>query len=167
MNKKVDPLEFVIPASDNQGHSNRFWFRGNPQMAREVELMVTGTDFPYRTKGDLLRHAVHRHLKWLREQSRVTSVSQQVDLMINLMRDEELHADFLTVFEMLSTRISQHVSNGSEGEAIRLVRMAQDHIGGMPDSYWKDRYLRELEVKFGHLVKSSRKANLGSVEEDL
>ena len=159
-------MEFIIPASDNQGHSARHWFRSNPQMSRQVEQMVSGKKFPYRTKGDLLRHALARHLRWLTSQGAVTSITTQVDLMIDLMRDEELNSDFLSVFDKLSGRISNHVSLGAEGEAIRLIRMVQDHIKGMPEGYWRDRYESEVRLKFGHLITNGGKAKLSLIMGD-
>jgi len=165
MTETTDPMEFIVPASDNQGHSARHWFRSNPQMSRQVEQMVSGKKFPYRTKGDLLRHALARHLRWLTTQGGVTSITTQVDLMIDIMRDEEMNSDFLTVFDKLSSRISVHVSSGAEGEAIRLVRLIQQHISGMPEGYWRSRYEDEVRLKFGHLITNGHKAKLGLIDD--
>ena len=134
-------------------------------MARQVEQVIAGKKFPYRTKGDLLRHALHRHITWLATQDAVQSVAGQVDTIVELMKDEEMNADFLMVFDKLSERISGHLSSGANGEATRLIRMVQDHIKAMPDGYWRDRYQGQIEMKFGHLVKTQGKANLGEVKE--
>ena len=156
--------EYRIPASDTKGHSARHWFRSMPQMARQVEQIVSSRKFPYRTKGDLLRHALHRHVLWLAEQTKVSSVDAQVETIIELMRDEEMNSDFLLVFDKLAERISSHLSSGSQGEACRLIRIVQDNIKQMPDGYWRDRYTEQVKVKFGHLIESGKKANLGGVE---
>lgn len=157
--------DFRITASDTNGHSARHWFRTIPQMARQIEQVIAGKKFPYRTKGDLLRHALHRHIAWLAEQDKVTSVYGQVDTIIELMRDEEMASDFSSVFDKLSERISGHLSAGSEGEATRLVRMVQDHIKSMPEGYWRDRYQRQMGERYGHLISKQGKANLGVMEE--
>ena len=164
-NQKVDPLEFIVPANDNNGHSSRFWFRASPQMDRQVSQYVEGRQFPYRTKGDLLRHALWRHLHWLNDLGGISSVNTQVDLIIDLMRDEELSSDFLTVFEKLSRQINNKIGSGAKGEAIRMILMVKEHIKGMPDGYWRDRYVQELERNFGHLVAGSEKASLGRIED--
>jgi hypothetical protein len=131
-----------------------------------VEKVVARKKFPYRTKGDLLRHALHRHLNWLTTQGAVSSISGQVDVILELIRDEELNSDFLMVFDKLSERISGHLSSGSKGEAIRLIRVVQNHIKSMPEGYWRRRYEEQLEVKFGHLVAGQERASLSSIDEE-
>ena len=165
MSNEIDPIEFRITASDTNGHSARHWFRTIPQMARQIEQVIAGKKFPYRTKGDLLRHALHRHISWLATQDKVLSVSGQVDAIVELMRDEEMAADFTTVFDKLSERISSHLSSGANGEATRLVRMVQDHIKSMPDGYWRDRYQRQMKERYGHLIDQQGKASLGSIDD--
>jgi len=134
-------------------------------MARQVEQVVQSKQFPYRTKGDLFRHALHQHMRWLQTLEDVPSVSGQVDAILEIMRDEEFSNDFMTVFEKLNTRISGHVSNGADGEARRLILMVQRHIAEMPDGYWKSRYQKELKSKYGKLLGSGG-AGLGYMEED-
>lgn len=158
--------EFRIPASDMQGHSARHYFRTIPQMTRVVAMLVDSKKFPYRTKGDLLRHALHRHVKWLEKQDKVKSVSGQVNAIVELMRDEEMNSDFMLVFDKLAQRISVHLASGSLGEATRLLRVVQDHIKQMPDGYWRDRYNTQFKSKFGHLIKRNKKANLREVEDE-
>ena len=158
--------DYRIGASDTNGHSARHWFRTIPQMAMQVEQVVAGKKFPYRSKGDLLRHALHRHMSWLASQGAVLSISGQVDVIIELLRDEEMSSDFVMVFDKLSERISGHLSSGSKGEATRLIRMVQNHVGSMPEGYWRTRYQEQMKVKFGHLIKESGKANFGTIEDD-
>lgn len=157
--------EFRVSASDTQGHSARHWFRTIPQMAVQVEHVIAGKKFPYRNKGDMLRHALHRHINWLATQESFKSVMGQVDAILEVMRDDEMSSDFVMVFEKLSERISSHLSSGANGEATRLLRMVQDTIGGMPDGYWRDRYQAQMEMKFGHLIKSQGKAKLGEITD--
>ncbi len=157
--------EFRIGASDTNGHSARHWFRTIPQAAMQVEQVVASKKFPYRSKGDLLRHALHRHLAWLGTQGFVSSISGQVDVILELLRDEELSADFVMVFDKLSERISGHLSSGSKGEAIRLIRMVQNHIGSMPEGYWRQRYADQVKMKFGHLVEGQERAKFGMIED--
>ena len=155
---------YRISASDNQGHSARHWFRTIPQMARQVEQVVAGKKFPYRTKGDLLRHALHRHIQWLVSQGAITSVTGQVDAILEIMRDEEMNSDFIMVFDKMNERINGHLGAGATGEAVRLIRLVQDYVKVMPEGHWRERYTREIEMKFGHLVSGQDKAKLGNVE---
>lgn len=159
-----DPVdEFIIPASDTKGHSARHWFRCIPAMARQVEQVVQAGVFPYRTKGDLLRHALHRHIRWLNNIEPTTTVSSQVDAILEIMRDEEMNNDFSLVFNKLDERINIHLSNGEDGEAARLVLMVQSHVGRMPDGFWKDKYAKKME-KYRKIIKRSS-GNLGKLED--
>jgi hypothetical protein len=158
--------EYRIGASDTNGHSARHWFRTIPQMAMQVEQIMASKLFPYRSKGDILRHALHRHMGWLASQGAVSSISGQVDVILELLRDEEMNADFLMVFDKLSDRISNHLSSGSSGEATRLIRMVQDHVGSMPEGYWRKRYQDQITMKFGHLIKGNGRASLGQLDND-
>lgn len=162
--EQPSPSEFRIPASDTKGHSARHWFRCIPAMARQVEQVVQSKQFPYRTKGDLLRHALHRHMKWLATQSNIPSVAGQVDTIIELMKDEEMSNDFTLVFEKLGERINMYQEEGSDGEAMRLVSIIQRHVEEMPTGFWKSKYTKELKKRYGKLIRAAKKANLGDLE---
>lgn len=163
---RPDPAEFRIPASDVKGHNARQWFRCIPSMARQVEQILQSRQFPYRTKGDLLRHALHRHVRWLTSIEPVLkSISQQVDSMLEILRDEEMNNDFRVVFDRLAGRIDQYMSEGSQVEAIRLLMIIKSHIDDMPDGFWRDRYNKHLKKNYGDLLKKAPKCNLGEVDD--
>ena len=162
---KPDPSEFRVPASDTKGHSARHWFRCIPIMARQVDQIVQAKKFPYRTKGDLLRHALHRHMKWLSTLEPMVTVSGQVDAVLEIMRDEEMNDDFSLVFEKMKERVSQHLASGANREAVRLVMTIQGCINEMPGGFWKDKYKKQLKNQFGDMLEGTDKCKLGKVEE--
>ena len=163
---KPDPDEFNIPASDTKGHNVRLWLRCIPMMGRMIEQIIQSGKFPYRTQGDLLRHAVHRHVNWLNQQEQVTSVAGQVDAILAVMKDEEMNNDFNLVFSKLDDRISQHISAGENPEAVRLILVIQNHINQMPDGYWKKRYRAQMADKYGRLVSGAGRANMATMEDE-
>jgi len=161
---KPEPAEFIIPASDPKGHSARHWFRCIPAMARQTEQIIQTKKFPYRTKGDLLRHALHRHVSWLSSIEPMVTISGQVDAILEIMRDEEMNNDFALVFDKMKERIAQHLAIGSRREAARLVLTIQNCIKEMPEGYWKDRYKNKIKRKYGDLLKGTDKCKLGKIE---
>lgn len=161
----LDPNEFRITATDTKGHSVRQWFRCIPAMARQVEETVQAKKFPYRTRGDLLRHALHRHMRWLQTQGGVASMAGQVDVILELMRDEEMNNDFVSVFGKLEHRINQHLQAGSKSEAVRLVATVLRYINSMPDGHWKEKYLARVQSQWKDLVRGAGKADLGRMED--
>lgn len=164
LEEKPEPSEFRIPASDTKGHNARHWFRCIPVMARQVEQIIQAKKFPYRTKGDLLRHALHRHMGWLASMEPIPSVSGQVDAILEIMRDEEMSNDFSLVFDKMDERISQHMVNGAQREAMRLIMTIQTCIAEMPEGFWKDSYQKKLGKKYGSLLKGSDKCKLGETK---
>ena len=157
--------EFRVPASDTKGHSARQWFRCIPSMARQIEQVIQSKAFPYRTKGDILRHALHRHMQWLQTLDPVITICSQVDAMLELLRDEEMNNDFNVVFTRLDFRINHYLSDGSQEEAIRLVGVIRDHVERMPNGFWKDRYRSKLVKSYKDLLLKAPKCNLGKVED--
>jgi len=91
----------------------------------------------------------------------MVSVSGQVDTILEVMRDEEMSNDFAQVFDKLEERISRHMTEGSDREAMRLLMIVQGHVGEMPPGFWKDKYKAKLVEKYGGLMKKATKANLG------
>lgn len=158
--------EFIIPASDTKGHSARCWFRTVPSMLRQVQQILDSKAFPYRTKGDIFRHALHRHMRWLNSIEPIPSVAGQVDAILEIMRDEEFHNDFALVFDKMGERISQHMANGSEAEARRLVLLVNTHIKGMPGGYWREKYQKELMARYGHLLRNAPKASMCELNDE-
>lgn len=147
-----DTAEFRVPASDSKGHNVRQWFRCQPGHDRQVELVLRTKKFPYRTKGDILRHALVRHLRWIEEQAPVPSVMKEVDSILEIMRDEEFAQDFEVTFEKLGERINSHMARGAHGEARRLLLLVNRHISAMPEGYWRDRYEQEIKARYGYIL---------------
>ena len=152
----INPDEFRVPASDAKGHTSRLWLRCQPGHANQIARVKDSKRFPYRSTGDILRHALARHLKWLESLPAgkgIPSVTGAVDAILDLVRDEEFAADFRLVFDKLGSRISAHMGAGSLGEARRLLLQVLRHIDGMPDCYWRGpvpgRSERQIQARTG------------------
>lgn len=156
----VDAAQFRVPASDAKGHSTRFFFRAQPGHGKALEAVIQSKQFPYRTKGDLLRHAFVRHLHWLDGVGDIPSVTAEVDAIMEVMRDDEFAADFAAVFEKIGERISNHIGHGAIGEARRLLLTVMAHVKRMPDGYWRSKYDAEIRNRYGHILSEASSANL-------
>jgi len=155
-----DVAEFRTSASDAHGHGERVFCRVMPQIAQQFEVLVQSKRFPYRTKADLIRHALYRHVKWLEGLEPVKSVMSQVDATIAVLAEEEQQHEFRGVLEKMSAQISNHISSGAEGEARRLVLKVQALMREAPDCYWRNRYLGEIDSRWKHLIDSAPRAGL-------
>ena len=156
----LSPDDFRVPANDSQGHSERAWFRLQPGHDRQIETVVGSKAFPYRSKGDVIRHAVRRHLEWLETLAPIPSVTIQVDAVLEIMREEEFNEDFRQVFDRMGERIGVYVASGQIDRAKVMVAKVRPLIERMPDSAWRDQYLSELQSRFGYLMEEVNVADL-------
>lgn len=168
MTERVVPIgrgsseEFTVPASDEKGHSARKWFRIQPGYAQMISNIVQRQVFPYRGEGELVRHAIVRHLHYLESISPepIPSVLAQADAILELCREEEYRSSFKDTLDRVTEVLNMYIAQGDFGEARRLLLRVKSKINAMPDSYWRDRYLQKLEKDHGHLLENAPKASL-------
>lgn len=165
---QYDPVDFVIPAQDHQGHSERLYCRVQPLHDRQVDKVVASKQFPFRTKGDVMRWCVVRGLKLLEtlEPIAVKGFMQQADAIQEMLRDEIYMQEFMQMFESLQKVVGQHVAMGAQGEATRLVAQTKfklEQIEGEP--HWRKRALEELNRRFGHMLQQ-RGVGLAEMHDD-
>jgi len=153
----IDPNEFVVPACDDKGHSGKAFCRLQPGHDRLIDVIVSTGIFPYKTKSDFIRHALMRHLRWcqgLVEMGKeIPSMMKQVDIILELVRGQIFQQEFGDVMMRLGEAISAALAAGAQGEAIRLLAFAKKQIEDMPEGYWRDRYLREVKDRWGHILR--------------
>ena len=148
---------FIVPASNTKGQSSRQWFRTQPGHDRQLEELLASRQFPYRTKGDILRHALHRHIEWLRTQRPVPSVTREVDAILALMRTEYYLQDFKAVFDGLSNLVDTMAHDPRDANhARKVVIEVRDRIREMPEGYWRDRYAKEFNRKYAGLLQGAK-----------
>lgn len=120
---------------------------------RQIDIIFGSRKFPFRSKGDLMRWCIKTGVERLEEMEPSRgSVIAQVEAMMTVLRDEQLNHSFLTVFQTMNTTIGMHVAAGADGEARRVIALMRGQIMKMDSGYWRDRYLRELDEKFGRLM---------------
>lgn len=156
----IDPSSFRVSSTDTKGHSQRMWFKCQPGHAAMIDAVVQSNKFPYRTKGDLLRHALVRHLRWLENLQPIPSITGMVDAILTILRDDEFYSDYKHVLETLSNRINMHKGQGELGEARRILYEVLHNIKRMPDTFWRDKYLAAIDRDHGDLIKNAPKASL-------
>lgn len=161
-----DPSDFCIPAQDHQGHSERLWCRVQPLHDRQVDVILRSKNWPFRTKGDVIRWALVRGLKVLETmEPNVKGFMQQADAINDMLRDEQYMQEFMGIFEKMSKVVNQHIAMGAPGEATRLVaqiRHKLDQMEGEP--HWKKKCMEQLKERFGHLLNQRPAKLLGGDE---
>lgn len=164
---KYDPQQFIIPGQDQNGNSIRVFCRIVPLLDRSLDILFGARKFPFKSKGDMIRWCIKTGVEKLEAMEPVTdSVTAQVDAMMAILADEQAHHEFSTLFQTMATSIGMHIQAQALGEAQRVVSMMQEHVGRMRDGYWKSRYLREIEEKFGYMLKSGNVKGVGLGEAE-
>lgn len=154
-NRKYTEEDFVIPSQDTKGHSERFYFRVQPGHARELGIILASKKFPFRTQGDIGRLAVKLVIDLLKDMEPMPSVSGQVQAIIQIVRDEEFHQEFMATYDQATKVINRYIGGGEMGQAHRVIMLLQEEIRKMPKGYWRNKYKKELVLKFGSIMKDA------------
>ncbi len=134
--------EFVIPAQDEKGHSIRENIRVSAEIERDIDVIIQGRKFPYKTRGDLMRHAVVRHLEWLHhlEPEYPKHLLSAYQAQMDVMREEEMRLNAHNVFKKLHDQVEAYLAAGEPGEARRVAATVRSRLAGVADSAWKRRF---------------------------
>ena len=151
--QKGEQYQYVVPAKDSKGHSERFQFRAIPSLKREVEIILRARAFPYQTEGDLLRHAFVRHMEFLRAVKVIQpNNSKEIETILDILRQDLFQQQYAGIFATLDKVVSNHLSNQALGEARRVVSAVKARIMQMEDDFWRDRNLAELNKRWGYVL---------------
>jgi hypothetical protein len=157
-----DPDEFIIRSQDAKGHDVRETVRIQPGMERAIEELLQCKLWPYKTRSDLLRHAIYRHIRWL--QRLAPELPRQFLVALNItqrMAADEVHRREMEVtLIQLEEQIVHYLNQGDSGEAIRLAAMARSEMDKVPDCLWRRRYMEQFNQRFGGLLSPDLKAPL-------
>lgn len=141
----LDPAQFRVSGTDSKGHSNRVWANIQPVHLNAIDILVQSNNFPYRTRGDLIRHALIRHMHWLeRIHKPLNSVTGAVNAMNAMLRDAEFRSEFVEMIGKIVKQVEDLVNEEDIPAARKLLLNIMRELATMPDGYWKDKYEKTL-----------------------
>lgn len=152
MDSAYAPSDFIIPGSDHQGHSERLYFRVQPQHARAGSKILSAHKFPFRTMGDLMRWSYVRGLKVLDKLEPMPGFMGAADAINEVLKQEMYMQEFKSMFNTMQGVVQSHLANGAKGEARKLLSICLHHIRNIDEAYWKKKCEEELKGRFGHLL---------------
>jgi len=158
---EINKDEFIIAAKDEKGHYDRGQFSAQPALINWAKIVFNSKVFPYRVLGDLYRHAVQRHLHWLK---RITpdmvpySIEGQVDVINDLCLEEMRARDFQATLDRVCGIINQHISSNDQAQARKFYLRTMREISKMPEGFWRDKYQAYMRVRFGQLIEDAPRA---------
>lgn len=151
----------VVPASDTKGRSERIYLRVPPLMIRASQMLVASKRYPWKTPGDFHRFAIMDAYRRLQRDApaEVVSVIGQIEAMKGLLQHEEMHAEFLGIFERMSRVLEAYRNSNAHGEARRVVAELRAQINAMPAGYWREEYRKKLKERYGNLMSGDNEGN--------
>jgi hypothetical protein len=153
------PEEFSIPASDEQGHSEKLWTKVPPQYTNEISAVVHSDLFPWRSSSDFLRFAVHHTLRFVFSLNPAhPNHLALLESMNRIIQRSEFLTRFSKTVDFAEQQVNTLVSRGPEAkqEAIRLVFELLGQSKKMPHGYWRESFEAELQKKFGYLLEGQK-----------
>ena len=152
---RIPTSEFIVPTQDTKGHSARIGCRIPPAMIHQVEKIIGTRQFPWDTQSDFLRWCVFKGINAAAElvdNPRVDNTMGQINAMVAILREEEEATTFVGVIERAEKVIGSLISQGATVPAKRTVNQLLEHIDQMDDKYWKNKFKKEVERRFGHVL---------------
>lgn len=158
-NASDDSVEFNQPPSDGKGHSTMLTARIPPYMAMEMEQIFASRKFPYRTESDMVRHAIVRHLRWLRSMQPIDSpYLPMLEMMMAVVRETDEQNRCRKMLDDAWAAIRSLAKEGHESKARGLIDTLLAQAEKMRDPYWSEKYRKGIvdmviRGKLGHLVR--------------
>lgn len=158
--------DFIIPASDSKGHSDRLTFRCKGGYLRKASEFIHTRKFPYKTPSDLFRHALYRHLQWLAFlEPTIKTHLGVLEATVEIAKTQQILLQFKNTIEEVRETVEQLESVGMRGQARKLIFQIKKMIDAeTSDDAWKEKLKEELETRYGHLLKEG--SSLKNFEDD-
>lgn len=154
--RKYKEEDFLFPAADTKGHSERVWFRTQPGELRRLNTIMSSKRFPFKTSGDVMRLGLHLLLDALENMEAIPSVGAQVDTIAQIVREEAYHTEFQTTFESIRNTVKRMEEQGDRDEIRRMLREIKGRIDDMPEGRWRKMYSRTMEKEFGAYTNNAK-----------
>lgn len=143
---EVCDQRWFTPAADDKGHGSSITCKVMPQVGRIIDEIISLRRFPYKDKKDLFRHAIYRHLAWLKLNPNVPANDLFVKYTVldKILRAEEENRQHIDVITRTETLVRQALERNDRGGAIQFMDELREQVFGIDDPKWKARYLQEI-----------------------
>lgn len=156
--------DWLVPATDNRGHSAKMQFRLPPALARVVQEIVQSPKTAFRTDDDFCRFAVWLAARMIQARMEVLSPSvlMAADAVIRVVRDHE-HAQMIyEAIRMASSMCDRLMADGDvQGVNSRVAYIDSVIANLSPTSRWRRKFeleWREASRKYREWIRSSARA---------
>lgn len=151
-----DPTnKWIIPATDEHGHSVTMQFRCTSWLAKTIGLLASGRRFPWRDKSEVLRYLVSKGIDTLQaefpDETRETVTTwSRANLIHDLCATVLEHQQFARVIESLQ-QMTVILADAPREQQARLVEV-RHLIAEMEEGHWKRKYEARFNELYGRYL---------------
>ena len=147
---------FSVPAKDANGDSGRVNFRLMPSMIRQVEILTKqGNPFGWQTPSDFHRWATKIALGKaveMMDDRFLSNLNHQTNAIMQILNDENRLKEQRAALDRTENTVRElKLMQDHEGARITLQTIKRE-IGEMNDRRVRERWQRQFEERFGHLL---------------
>jgi len=137
---------FFVPGTDENGKSSRLSFSVPPAVDRFLVELIARRTLPYRTKSDLLRHALVKHVETLKDIDPIIhSQYASVQAVLRVLQDVEAAAELENSIALLKEHMQYFIDKRMPDAARGLLEEIRKIVNGMPEGPFKNVYLQNLQ----------------------
>lgn len=144
--------EFCLTASDEKGHSLPVSTRVAPSMAMQLDIILSSKQWPFRTKGDIVRTALIKYFKYLEVEKPIPgSMLGHILAVEEIVRWNEAQKQFLETISQAEALV-KGLSYSDPDIARTVLLDIKEAIDKMPDGPWRFKFVREYEVRMRSII---------------
>jgi len=162
--KKGDynPDEFVVPATDARGNSERVNLRMSPMYLAAMQDILQSRLFPYRTIQDVIRDAVKRHLRYLSTlDTSITSLMGQIQAVDNIVCANIRQIEFMRSVEDMKKTVASLLKAGANEEAVSVLANVKHEVEKIKNKFFREHFLAAIQPLYEKASKSSKSVKVG------
>jgi hypothetical protein len=118
-------------------------------------VVIGSRKYPYETEGQLLRHALHRHLEWLAElEPDLPNDLAPLKIMNEVVSRQETLLKFNSALHYFEQVIAELIEHDMRGEAVRTVWEISEAAEKIEQPQWYNHFREQIQKRWGHLLKT-------------
>lgn len=168
--KVYDSGEFNVPATDGKGNKERRWVELQPGYVNQIGAILASKCFPYRSEQSFIRHAIHRHIRYLLTlEPQIRNHVAILESINRIISTQEMMLEVADLIGRLDRNVNDLTRRGLRNEAVRMVFDVRKRVESMDsdiDGAWRAKLLSDIHDRFGHLLVAGERVSLVPREEE-
>ena len=169
--RKYSPVDWLVPASDAKGHSERVYIRIQPGYLGMIQDVINSGKFPLNSTNDFIRLAIKELAeRCLSLESELgPSILSELKMYDQMMSKKtyKLQADKrLSALRDYVDECVKWPSGNGKGEAYKVIMQTRRVFENLPDDFYRDYCLEEIDKQFGPFIRSMKGVPLGVFSDE-